>query len=114
MKLEEIYAAIARRNEAKKAGQDGKAEEIRLHLSKNGVSLSDRDGVTEWAFVEQSVREHEESYITNCLIKPRGAEHIIRHDNNRGYSIHLDRYAIIPLEEYEKLLLSATKSSQDA
>lgn len=52
--------------------------------------------------------EHK-SYVTNCFIKARSDEkepYLFRHDGNTMpglMEVRLDRYAIIPIEEYEAL-----------
>ncbi len=45
-----------------------------------------------------------ESYVKNCFLFPRQNEsHLFTVIPERGTFAHLDGYAIIPLEEYEKI-----------
>jgi hypothetical protein len=52
----------------------------------------------------------EESYVTECLIVPRQGETLFTLKPSGEVVASLKRYAIVPLEEYEKLSQSFTSS----
>jgi len=49
-------------------------------------------------------RQLPESYVKNCLLHPRPGELYLFHVEQDGLTLaHLDAYAIIPLEEFERI-----------
>ena len=52
-----------------------------------------------------------EQYMTNCFIKKRlGDEHSPIGAVNDRFLVRMDKYAVIPLEEYEELLSIAGRN----
>ena len=79
-------------------------------MSKLRNSNRELDGCS---YEGSSMTTEEESYLTNCLLSPRRGEIIFHIKHNGEILASLRGYAIIPVEEYERLAQSevATKKT---
>lgn len=46
----------------------------------------------------------ETGYVLNCTITSKNGERLFKQHDNDTVTAHLDGYAIIPIEEYNKLM----------
>lgn len=53
------------------------------------------------------MRKRKPSYIKNCYIKPKQHDTLFEQFFDNSIRVTLDGYAIIPIEEYERLLKEA-------